>query len=154
MATLKPRIAVTLEPHRYDMLKRLAALQGASMSSLISELLESVAEPLERVCVVLEAAKKAPHDVREGLRVATLKAEAAYTPLIAESLDQIDMFLSDASGVVSGLRPRDDGRRPGTAPDPRLVTRGSTTPNPPTPRAVKKSRKPSSSKASIEKGVR
>ena len=129
MATTKPRINVTLEPHRYDLFKRLAALQGVSMSSLVAELLDAVAEPMERVCVVLEAAKTAPESVRKGLRAAVDRAEAQMMPHALETLDQFDLFLAESEAATGAQE-----RRPGaaslraqiTAPDPRLVTRGST----------------------------
>jgi hypothetical protein len=110
MATEKPRIAVTLEQHRYDMLKRLAAAQGVSMSHLVADLLETVAEPLERVCAVLEAAKKAPQDVKDGLKAAAIKSEAQFMPLATEALDQLDMFLGNA-GDALGVARNGDGKR-------------------------------------------
>ena len=129
MATTKPRINVTLEQHRYDLFKRLAALQGVSMSSLVAELLDAVAEPMERVCVVLEAAKTAPESVRNGLRAAVDRAEAQMMPHALETLDQFDLFLaqSEAATGAPARRPGADSMRAQmTAPDPRPVTRGST----------------------------
>ena len=110
MATTKPRINVTLEQHRYDLFKRLAALQGVSMSSLVAELLEAVADPMERVCVVLEAAKAVlvkhipqlveKADVAERASGMTLKemqdALRAYSPdLLSDAvLQKIDVDLA------------------------------------------------------------
>ncbi|MGP1666396.1 MAG: hypothetical protein ACTS5I_10915 [Rhodanobacter sp.] len=129
MATIKPRINVTLEPHRYALFKRLAALQGVSMSSLVAELLDAVAEPMERVCVVLEAAKTAPESVRKGLRAAVDRAEAQMMPRALETLDQFDLFLLQseaATGTQALGHGADSIRAQITAPNPRLVTRGST----------------------------
>lgn len=137
MATTKPRINVTLEQHRYDLFKRLAALQGVSMSSLIAELLEAVAEPMERVCVILEAAKKAPGSVKEGLQVAVARAETALLPKAMEALDQYDLFMGDVSDAIraaggpdvrgeGAVRARSAAGRPAAVADPRPVTRGST----------------------------
>lgn len=129
MATTKPRINVTLEPHRYALFRRLAALQGVSMSSLVSELLDVVAEPMGRVCVVLEAAKTAPESVRKGLRAAVDRAEAQLMPKALETLDQFDLFLAQ-SEAATGTEARGPGaaalRAQLAASDPRLVTRGST----------------------------
>lgn len=130
MATTKPRINVTLEPHRYALFKRLAALQGVSMSSLVAELLEAVAEPMERVCVILEAAAKAPGDLKTGLRAAVDRAEASLVPNALKTLEQFDMFLGDISSVVEAATIPGDVRAAGAVgvgvADPRLVTRGST----------------------------
>lgn len=132
MATTKPRINVTLEPHRYAMFKRLAALQGVSMSALIGELLEAVAEPMERVCVVLEAAAKAPGDLKAGLRSAVDRAEATLLPAALKAIDQFDMFMVDVGDVIEAAGAPGstcEAGAPGVPAadlDPRLVTRGST----------------------------
>lgn len=133
MATTKPRINVTLEPHRYELFKRLAALQGVSMSALVADLLETIAEPMERVCVVLEAALKAPAELKTGLRAAVDRAEGLLMPSLITAHDQLDMFLEAAvSGIEAAGVPVGgcvSGRPTGTStalPDPRLVTRGST----------------------------
>jgi hypothetical protein len=101
MATDKPRVAVTLEPHRYALLKRLAELQGVSMSFLIADLLETVAGPLERVAVILEAARRAPDEVKAGLKSATNRAEANFLPAAAAALSQLDIFLSDSVVTIA-----------------------------------------------------
>lgn len=119
MATTKPRINVTLEQHRYELFKRVAALQGVSMSALVAELLEMVAEPMERVCVVLEAAAKAPGELKEGLRAAVDRAEATLIPSAVKALDQFDLFLGDCDAAI-------DASAKAAVPDPRPVTRGST----------------------------
>lgn len=154
MATEKPRIAVTLEQHRYDLLKRLAAAQGVSMSHLVSDLLEAVAEPLERVCVLLESAKKAPQEVKDGLRAAAEHSERTVFPLVSRALDQLDMFLGVAESSVSAAsgRPADAGSASAARrADPRPVTRGSTTPTVKANKHTKPPRKPSSAKAFVEK---
>lgn len=140
MATTKPRINVTLEQHRFELFKRLAALQGVSMSSLVAELLETVAEPMERVCVVLEAAAKAPGDLKTGLRAAVDRAEAGLLPNARAVMGQFDMFLGECGDAIasSGDAGRERSAEASDAPsarpasdraaakDPRPVTRGST----------------------------
>lgn len=153
MATTKPRVNVTLEQHRYDLLKRLAGLQGVSMSYLIADLLDTVSEPLERVCVVLEAASKAPQSVKDGLLSAVSKAESVLLPQAQAWLDQSDLFLADVVKVAgSGGGGGSEGGAAALADsdhasDPRPVTRGST----PLPRHLKtkaaKPAKPAHSKA-------
>ncbi len=132
MATTKPRINVTLEPHRYALFKRLAALQGVSMSSLVAELLDAVAEPMERVCVVLEAAAKAPGDLKTGLRAAVDRAEASLMPAALNAIDQFDRCRGDIGDVIEAAGAPGstcEAGAPGVPAadlDPRLVTRGST----------------------------
>ena len=54
---------LTLPPHRYDLITRLAALQGVSRAYLVNDMLEEIYPVLERVCVVLEAAKQSQASV-------------------------------------------------------------------------------------------
>ena len=120
MATKKPRIAITLEPHRYDLLKRLATLQGGSMAGLVGELMEVTFPVLERVCVALEAAKQASESSIEGMRIAADRAMAELQPMMDASMDQLDMFVSDYQKAVS-----DASAAVTESLSPRVVTRGS-----------------------------
>lgn len=99
MATSKPRITITLEPHRHVVLKRLAALQGVSMSYLVADLVETVAEPLERVLAVMEAAKKAPGEVKQGLRAAVAAAERDFMPAAEHAMEHFNEFLAAAKSA-------------------------------------------------------
>lgn len=95
MATTKPRITVTLEPHHHELLRRLAGHQGQSMSAIMVELLETVAPVLERVCVAIEGAKAASDSVRPRLKVMAEKAEADILPFAEASMSQLDMFIAE-----------------------------------------------------------
>ena len=68
MPTTNPRLSLTLPPHRYDLITRLATLQGVSRAYLVNDMLEEIYPVLERVCVVLEAAKQSQASVKHGLR--------------------------------------------------------------------------------------
>ena len=147
MPSTNPRIALTMQPHRYDLLKRLAVLQGCSMASLVTGVLDEIYPVLERVCVVLEAAQRAKETSKEGLREAVAKAENELVPLIYRAVDQFDMFIDDAAksvgadltsqeraseairkaqGVEGGtVRARARDARPEPAANPRRVIRGS-----------------------------
>ena len=145
MPTANPRIAITVLPHRHDLLKRLAALQGVSMAALVSELLEEFYPVLERVCVALEMAQHAQDSSKSGIREAAAKAEADLAPLVASSMDQLDMFLQKMQDTIQGenkhdLAPTESGARSDTGSgggcsnpsaseglSPRVVTRGSGT---------------------------
>ena len=94
MPTINPRIAITLPPYRYDLLKRMATLQGVSMASMVSELLEEFYPVLERVCVALEMAKKAQNSTRVGMREAADRAIEEMQPMLDASKGQLDIFLN------------------------------------------------------------
>lgn len=68
MPTLKPRIAVTLDPRVHNVIERLADLRGISRGSLVAELLTAVYEPMTRTVAFLEAAQDAPNHVKDNLR--------------------------------------------------------------------------------------
>lgn len=100
MPSINPRIALTLPPHRYDLLTRLAKLQGSSRAGIVSETMELVYPVLERVCVVLEAAHKAQETSQQGLRDAVSKAETDLMPLLYEAASQFDLFMDQAGSTV------------------------------------------------------
>lgn len=118
MATLKPRITVTFAPHRYELLRRLSAARGITMSGLVSELVETVAESLERVCVVIEAAKNAPGDMNEGLRNALVQMTQVLVKDSEKAIDQHDLFLDTLMAHL-----------PKAPKDPRPVITGVRSPN-------------------------
>ncbi len=120
MPTINPRIAITLQPHRHDLLKRLAALQGVSMAGLVTELLNEFYPVLERVCVALEMAKKAQATSKTGLKEAADRAIEEIQPMLTESMNQFDLFMKQIEAV--GEVQKDD--EPEKA-NPRVVTRGS-----------------------------
>lgn len=104
MATLKPRITITLEPHVHEVLRRLSAAGGQSMSSLVTDFLDVAVPPMERMVVVLEEAARMPHKAREELRASVERAEATLLPALAAAADQTDLFIADATKAVRSGR--------------------------------------------------
>lgn len=131
MPTANPRIAITVPQHRHDLLKRIATLQGVSMASLVSDLLEEFFPMLERMCVVLEAAQKAQESSMEGVRKAVEMAEAELTPLAKAVMGQFDLFMDRVTDAVViedvPIQEKKKRTRKPKAVDanPRVVTRGS-----------------------------
>ena len=150
MPTKNPRINLTLTPERYELLKRLAGYQSTTMAGIVSETMEMMYPVMERVCVVLEAAKRAQETSKEGFRDSIAKAEAEMLPLMYQAVDQFDMFVDEAArslgvefdskettsqiitrAMGESKQPDDSGplghdRRDGsTTQNPRVVIRGS-----------------------------
>ena len=147
MATQKPRITVTLEPHTYEVLSQLAELQGGSKAGIISELLETVVPVFERTCYVIQMAQQASNGVNDEIRASMERSEAKLQVIMNEALGQLDIFETDASramsaasGVTSGLRAAGAGGGAGCDPLPPHSNTGVT----PTPR--RKSPKKSATK--------
>ena len=100
MATEKPRITITLPREQYEVIKRLATLQGGSMSRIVADLLGEVTPVLSRVCDSLEIAKRAQEGVRLNLRKAAQEAEEDMKPLAEIARDQFDRFASELDRLV------------------------------------------------------
>jgi hypothetical protein len=133
MPTTKPRLTITLEPRTHEVLARLSAAGGESMSALITQFVDLAVPSMERLVVILEHAKRAPMEVKEGLAGALERAESETIPRIVAALDQGDMFLEDVMSAVQNVPDRTEaagasrtgtgGRKRGLTPV--LVTRGS-----------------------------
>lgn len=108
MPTTKPRITITLDPRSHEVLTRLSAASGDSMSQIVASFVDLALPSLERVVAVLERAKTAPAEARAGLAAAIERAERNLMPLMQEALGQQDMFLADIGAAV----PDADAQRP------------------------------------------
>ena len=98
MATTKPRLTITLEPHTHAVVSQLAELQGRPKSSVISELLESVTPVLERTCYVLQIAERASSGVSDDLRESMERSEAKLQAMMQDALGQMDIFAEALTG--------------------------------------------------------
>jgi hypothetical protein len=126
MPTAKPRIAVTLEQSTFEVIARMAALQGVSRGSVVADLLDSVAPVLTRTVALLEAAAAAPKQVRDGLREVAEAAHDEFTVIAGDATKQLDMLLDAVA--QAGV-------------DPHVVTRGSGITPPVSSQLPKKPRK-------------
>jgi hypothetical protein len=113
MPTKKPRITITLEPHAHEVLARLSAASGDSMSEIVAGFVDLAIPSLERVVVVLERAKAAPQEVRAGLASALDRADRALMPALVAAMDQNDLFLSD---VILASQPQTPAPAPAGQP--------------------------------------
>lgn len=134
MPTSKPRIAVTVSPHVYETISRLAFLQGKSRGAVVGEMLEIAHPPLMRTIALIEAAMEAPGEVHRRLHdvFEDMGLEAAKT--LGGGLGQLDFLLLQRGGEgasQSALDPRSSNtgvRSPGTRiPEPNTVFRKSRT---------------------------
>ena len=135
MPTIKPRIAVTLNQNTFEVIARMASLQGCSRGSVVAELLDSVAPSLSRTVALMEAAAQAPKQVRDGLRAVVENTHDDLVRVSGDAIQQLDFLLGEFSRE---------------SVNPHVVTRGSgsSTPlpsqpstNPRKPRATRSSAK-------------
>lgn len=116
MATQKPRITITLEPHVYEVLTRLSELQGSPRARIVSDLLDSVVPVFERTCYVLQMAERATDGVNDDIRESLERSEAKLQAMMNDAMGQFDIFtegLSDASTSAD-----DTERKAGIAASP------------------------------------
>lgn len=96
MATEKPRITISLEPQVYEVVRRLSAASGDSMSRVVTQFLDVAVAPMERMVVVLEQANRMPQETTEAVRASILRAEAKLLPkVMARFVEQNDLFLAE-----------------------------------------------------------
>lgn len=127
MPTAKPRITIMLEPRSYEVIKRLSAAGGESMSSIVAEFVNVALPSLERVVLVLERARAAPKEVSAGLRAAVERAERDMLPAMSDALGHYDLFMEEAEAATRPKRTRPARARSGGSSTPVPVTRGSGT---------------------------
>jgi|SRR5690554_3489791 len=125
MATTKPRLTITLEPHTHTVITELARLQGRSKAKIITELLDSVVPVLERTCYVLQLAQSATLTVTDDLKASMERSEATLREMFADALGQMDIFADQLSestsegadeGIGEERSSRHDVAEPGTLP--------------------------------------
>lgn len=98
MPTKKPRATITFQPHHYELLKRWAELQGVSMSALLGEFLEAAYPAMSRTVALLEAAREAPRQVREGLATALDQVEGE----LRERVEGVEYAFDALDSAVRG----------------------------------------------------
>jgi len=123
------RIQVSFSEYDYDLIKRLADLQGVSMSAVVSDLFEPVRPVLHKVCVVLEAAKKAKQDAHEGIKFQVQHIEEQMQPMIDNALDQFDMFVGYVEAAVDPNWSEERSDRPNVSAAPKRPRKGAQPPH-------------------------
>lgn len=131
MPTLKPRITITVSENAYEVITRMAKLQGISKSKVVGDLLDSVAPALTRTVALLEAAADAPKQVREGLRSVVENTHDELVGVSGDALKQLDFLL--------GAFSQDEA-------NPHVVTRGSGLTDTPPSQSHKTKRKPATTR--------
>lgn len=101
MATKKPRAMITLEFEDHDVLKRLAEIQGTSVSKIVGELIHEVVPQLKAVLAALEQAKAASEKLTPEAK-ARLRAKMEGKE--AEAIEAMEEFRKELDdGLQLGL---------------------------------------------------
>lgn len=144
MATLKPRITITLQPQTHAILASMSGFSGQSMSSIISGLLESAAPTMERMAVAFQSIRRMQDAEQQTILKQLDDAQSVLEPLVMQAANQYDLFVAQVAAAGSGAAGD-------TAQRGRRATLRQPSASPSTNRGVtpslSKSPKPSSRKA-------
>lgn len=153
MATTKPRITLSLDPHIHQVLRVISGASGQPMSGIIMELLETSMPVFERLAATMQRVKAMKDEQRATLLAALSDAEATLAPVAAGVLGQFDMFLGTAEALAAGAQPPQGGATGARAARTPPTNRGVTPQNrkPAKPSATKAPRVISASRISSKK---
>jgi hypothetical protein len=90
MATLNPRLTVTLKPSTYAQLEALSVLTGTSRSAFIADILEQSGPVFSRLIQVLTAAEQAKQASRQSMVSDLQNAQARIENQLGLVLDGFD----------------------------------------------------------------
>lgn len=134
MATTKPRITITMDQPDYDVVQRLAKLQGKPMSKVVTELMTEIVPLLSKVADSLSVAMNAHANVKQKMLQAAEQAERDMQPVLAQAINQFDLFANQLASVFEGdsAAAAPDAAASaaggGDAPSPRPVITGAMKP--------------------------
>ena len=94
MATIKPRITVTLEKRQHDVLHSISESTGQSMSAMVSEVIELSMPVFERMAVTFQQLKNQSDKQKAEMAAAMDRAQDQLEPIAQAALDQFDLFLT------------------------------------------------------------
>ena len=98
MATKKRRVTISLDENQHEVIDRLAKLQKRPKSAVITEVIETIIPPLMSTVALLEAARDAPEEVKNGLRKVVEDVEQELNKTAGDSLTQMDWLRGKLEG--------------------------------------------------------
>lgn len=135
MATMKPRITVTLSQRQHDVLRSISDNSGQSMSTFVNELLEQSLPVLERMAETFRKIKAAQDEQKKRIVEELDQAQAEVEPVLDQVLGQFDLFMTKIE-QAAGAATTDARERAGVAASAAHstpVTNRGVTPSPPIP---------------------
>lgn len=150
MATTKPRLTITLNPHTHLVVSTLAELQGHSKSKVITDLLDAVVPVLERTARVIQMAQTAQTTVTDDMRKSLEESEQKLSVLLNDAMGEMGMLEQLVSGdeEAAGVGPANRGESRSEQSQPPYSNRGVRSKPTPKPDQKTKSKKPTKSTAS------
>lgn len=112
MPTVNPRVPIMLTPHQHDVFKRLAKINGTSISKVIGEIIEACLGPMERALAIGEAAQRANQAVRDQILENAERAEQALAPILDQALAGMEQAEAHFQEMEKTVRARAPKKRP------------------------------------------
>lgn len=145
MATLRPRITVTLTNKQHEVLRSISETSGQSMSTFISGILDVSMPTLERMAIAFHKIKQVQDSQRQKIASELDAVQDAIEPVVQDVVGQFDMFMAQIersadAAIVGDAQPRAP-KIAALADDSAPATNRGATPTTPKPR------KPASDKA-------
>lgn len=147
MATTKPRITITISHRQHEILQAMSAATGQSMSSHVTELLDTAEPVLERIAATMTKVRQLSIQRKASVAAALDDAQTAIDPLMNAVIGQFDLFAGRLENALGGPAESDSDSGATAGPTvavPRPVITGD---KPPAKRAKKVVAKPAQSKS-------
>jgi hypothetical protein len=119
------RITVTLPEDDYAVLRRLATLQGGTMSSIVRELVAAVTPALGRTADLIERASGAQQEVLAGIAAAVAASEESVTGTLDAAQEAFAQMLADSEALLDQDPPSSNTGGRTLHPHPSPAPRGT-----------------------------
>jgi hypothetical protein len=136
-----PRISVSLNKHQFEVIETISSAQGASMSSVMADLVDMALPVLERTAATMQRLKNFNDERKQAILKSMDEAQTTLEPMMDAVLGQYDIFLIETENAAMGSAGQGSvgasdapHQRGPEASDPRLVITGV---NPPAKKAAK-----------------
>ena len=148
MSTTKPRITLTLEPAVYEVLRRLSAASGDSMSAVVADFLDVAIPQMDRMVTILEQAKAIPQQTKDELRESLERGEARVLSALDDATAHSLLLMARMENATQAAGAG------GASPRTKRATAGGSTPVPLTGGSGRVGKPVKTVKTASEKGVR
>lgn len=113
MATIKPRITVTLDETHHAVLTEMARLTNTSMSSIIASIVTEAVPVFARVVKLIKEAEATKSSVADRVKELASEAELQMLPLARDALKTFDMFDDAVMKAIADAKATEDSAEAG-----------------------------------------
>lgn len=112
MPAARPRVSVVLDEQVHETVRRVAAVQGRSLSRVVADLVSEMEPGLRQVADMGEAFQELTAEQVESVRRAVADVDAEISPTLRDGLVNLGLVVERLNGLVkAGGRPDSDPPR-------------------------------------------